>query len=268
MLDLHVPLMYNAFMQSHTYRSEGFNMRHRSKYGGQTICWKVSPMQHMPVQKHLIGRYNKSTFVACNTHWPARSAYASDVERRFLAFWVDLDKWPWRSMSMSPIFNTSSDNLKMHIWGKFSGSSSNPLQVIAWARQISDNSESKWPKWPWGQGQWPPFPIPTESISGCMFGANLVIPFQICDEFSCGQAEFARILSWNIQNDLEGQGQCALFSIAAGSIPWCMFGANLVILTQVCDELSCRRSKVYEQIDGRADRRTDAGNDNATLAWK
>ena len=29
-----------------------------------------------------------------------------------------------------------------------------------------------------GQGQWPLFSIPTESISWCMFGANLVIPAQ------------------------------------------------------------------------------------------
>ena len=40
-----------------------------------------------------------------------------------------------------------------------------------------------------------------------MFGANLVILAQICHELSFGQAEFARILSQNGQNDLEGQGQ-------------------------------------------------------------
>ena len=37
-----------------------------------------------------------------------------------------------------------------------------------------------------------------------MFGANLVILVQICDELSCGQTEFPRILSQNGQNDLEG----------------------------------------------------------------
>ena len=40
-----------------------------------------------------------------------------------------------------------------------------------------------------------------------MFGANLVILAQICDELSCGQAEFSKILCQNGQNDLEGQGQ-------------------------------------------------------------
>ena len=51
------------------------------------------------------------------------------------------------------------------------------------------------------------FSIPAESIPRCMFGANLVILVQICDELSGGQAKFPRILRQNCQNDLEGQGQ-------------------------------------------------------------
>ena len=43
-----------------------------------------------------------------------------------------------------------------------------------------------------------------------------------------------------------------------------MFGANLVILAQIYDKLSCRQGKVYGQMDGR----TDAGNDNTPSAWK
>ena len=39
-----------------------------------------------------------------------------------------------------------------------------------------------------------------------------------------------------------------------------MFGANLVILAQTSDELSCGQGKVYG--------RTDAGNDNTPLALK
>ena len=60
-------------------------------------------------------------------------------------------KWPWRSRSMTSIFNTSTSwgNPKMHIWCKFLDSSSNPLQVIMQTSQISKNSKSKWPKWPW-----------------------------------------------------------------------------------------------------------------------
>ena len=32
---------------------------------------------------------------------------------------------------------------------------------------------------------------------------------------------------------------------------WCTFGANLVILAQICDELSCTQGKVYRQMDRR-----------------
>ena len=85
-----------------------------------------------------------------------------------------------------------------------------------------------------------------------MFGANLVILAQICDELSCRQTKFPRILSQNGQNDLEGQGQWPPFSIPAKSIPGCMFGANLVIPAQICNELSCRQGKFT---DGRMDRR-------------
>ena len=101
-----------------------------------------------------------------------------------------------------------------------------------------------------GHSQWPLFSIPAESITRCMFGANLVIPALICDELSCGQTKFPRILSQNGQNDLEGQGQWPPFSIPAESIPWCLFGANLVIPAQICDELSCGQGKVYGQADG------------------
>ena len=40
-----------------------------------------------------------------------------------------------------------------------------------------------------------------------MFGACMVIPGQIADELSHGQAEFTRILNPNGQIDLEVQGQ-------------------------------------------------------------
>ena len=143
---------------------------------------------------------------------------------------------------MSPIFNTNCENPKMHIWCKFGDSSSNPLKVITRTGRNSSNSESKW--------QWPLFSIPAESIPGCMFGANLVILAHIYDEISCGQAEFPRILRQNGQNDLEGQGQWPLFSIPTESIPRCMFGANLVIPAQICDELSCGQGKVYGRTDG------------------
>ena len=89
-----------------------------------------------------------------------------------------------------------------------------------------------------GQCKWPPCSIPSESIPGCMFDANLVILAQIYDESSRGQAEFPRILSQNGQNDLEGQCQWPPFSIPIESIPGCMFCAKLVILAQIYEELS------------------------------
>ena len=148
-----------------------------------------------------------------------------------------------------------------------------------------------------------------ESIQRCMFGANLVVLAQICDELSNGPAEFPRILSQNGQIDLEGQDQFPPpppppppppFSITAESIPGCIFGAYLVILTWVCDELSCEQTEFPRilwrkwppfliqmwwfqlisatsyhadkqnvtdgrtdgQTDGRTDRRADAGYDN------
>ena len=62
-----------------------------------------------------------------------------------------------------------------------------------------------------GPGQWPPFSIPTKSISRCMSGANLVILAKICDEL-CGQAKFPRILSQNGQK-LSWRSMTPIFNI-------------------------------------------------------
>ena len=101
---------------------------------------------------------------------------------------------------------------------------------------------------PEGQGQWPLFSIPAESILGCMFGTNLVILVQIYDELLCGQAQFPVILSQNDHNDLESQGQWPPFSLPAESISECMFGANLVIVAQIYNELSQRIAKFLRNL--------------------
>ena len=106
-------------------------------------------------------------------------------------------------------------------------------------------------KWPWRSRSMTSIFNTNESIPGCMFAAHLVILAQICDELSRGKAKFPRILSQKGQNDLEGHGQWPLFSIPTKSIIWCMRGANLVVLTQMCDELSCGQGKVYGQTDQR-----------------
>ena len=50
---------------------------------------------------------------------------------------------------MTSILNTSWEYPRMHVWYKFGASSPNLWRVIAGTSQISWNSESKWPKWPW-----------------------------------------------------------------------------------------------------------------------
>ena len=104
--------------------------------------------------------------------------------------------------------------------------------------------ELKWPNDLEGQGQWPPSSILPKRIPKCIFGANLGILAQIRNELSHGQAEFPRIPSQNGQNDLEGQGQWPPFLITAENVPGCMFGANLVIVAQICDELSCEQAEI------------------------
>ena len=86
---------------------------------------------------------------------------------------------------MTSIFNTSWEYRRMHVWCKFGDSSPNLWRVLVRTSQISQNSESKIED----QGQWPPFSIPTESIPWCMFGENLVILVQICDELLWGQGK-------------------------------------------------------------------------------
>ena len=151
---------------------------------------------------------------------------------------------PWRSRSMTSIFNTSRENPKMHIWCKFGDSISIIHYKLSrrqakFPRILSQDGQNDFE----GQGQWPPFSIPAERIPGCMFGVNLVILAQIYDELSCRQVKFPRILCQNGQNDLEGHGQWPPFSIPAERIPGCMFGAKLVILAQIYDELSWGEAK-------------------------
>ena len=168
---------------------------------------------------------------------------------------------------MTSIFNTRWEHCWVHVWCKCGDSSQNLWRVIAQTKvkmtlavrvndpqfqyqprksqnaclvQICDGlscGQAEFPKTLSqngqndleGQGQWHPFSIPGESLTGCMFGANLVILAQICDELSHGQAEFPRILSQNGQDYLEDQCQWPPFSIPAESIPGRMFGAYMVI---------------------------------------
>ena len=67
------------------------------------------------------------------------------------------------------------------------------------------------------------------------------------NKLSCGQAKFPRILNQNGQNDLEGHDQWPPFSIPVESIPWCMFGANLVIMQTSYQGWGTRTRYSYSQ---------------------
>ena len=179
--------------------------------------------------------------------WP-RSVYKSDIECCFLKFWIKTAKWPWKSRSITPIFNTSCGNSKMHAWCKFGDCSSNPLQVITWTNRIY---KSKWPKWPWRSRSITPFSIPAKNIPerACF----VQIWWLYLKSITSYLAEKPNFLEFCVKlakkNYLEGKAQWPPFSMPAESIPGCIFGANLVIPGQICNELSCRQRKVYWQMD-------------------
>ena len=97
----------------------------------------------------------------------------------FLEFW---SKWPWRLMSMTPIFNTRQDYPRMRVWCKFGDFGTNLWWAIVRITLISNNSWSKWPK---GQGQWPPFSVPAESILYMM---------HLCCEFGDSGSKVWRVM--------------------------------------------------------------------------
>ena len=119
-------------------------------------------------------------------------------------------KWPWRSRSMTPIFNNSWENPKMHSCAN--------LVILAQIQQKLWHGQAKFPRilsqneknCLEGQGQWSLFSIPAENIPGCMYGANLVIPAQICDKVLCGQGKVYgrthRRGQWQYPFGLKGQG--------------------------------------------------------------
>ena len=166
-------------------------------------------------------------------------------------------KWPWRSKSITPL-SIPAKTITRCIFGA-------NLMILAQIQYRLLCGQAKFPRILSqigqndleGESQWPPFSITAESMPVCMFVEKFVIQAQICDELMHGQAKFPKILSQNGRNDLEGQGQPPPFSIPVESIPGCMFGANLVIPTQICDELSRGQCKVYRQTDGWTNRQTD-----------
>ena len=97
-------------------------------------------------------------------------------------------KWPWKSRSM--VFLIPAEIIPGCIFGAY-------LVIQAQICDELSNGEAEFPRimsqngqnYLECQGQWPPFSIPVESIPGCMFDANLLIPAQICDELLCWKSK-------------------------------------------------------------------------------
>ena len=132
------------------------------------VNWKCGNKLQCNLNRSTLGRVT-------SIDWP-RSVYKSDVEHHFGEFWVEMAKWPSRSRSLTPSFNTGRENPKKHIGAnlvilahihyKWSGMQTN----FPW--NLSQNDLDS-------QGQRPPFSLPAESFPGCIFGAYLVIPVRI-----------------------------------------------------------------------------------------
>ena len=104
-----------------------------------------------------------------------RSVDKNNAKHRFLKFWVKMANWPWRSRSMTPIFNTSWENPKMYFGANLVILNQIHCKLLhgkaKYPRILSQNGQNDLQRY----GQWPQFSIPTKSTPGYMFGANLVI---------------------------------------------------------------------------------------------
>ena len=181
---------------------------------------------------------------------------------------VEMAKWPsrWRSRSITLIFNSSRQNPKMYTSCKFGDSSPNLLKFLCGQAKFP---RVKMVKMTWRSRSMTPI-FNTSQEYPSMFGANLVIPTQICGEsVSTRETEFPRILSENDQNDLgRSRSMTPILNTSWEYDQYPMFGENVVIPAQICDELSCGQGKVYGWMYGRTDNWTDTGNDNTLLSWK
>ena len=177
---------------------------------GFIIFTKLSVGSYQIRNKRMLGRVPP-------LGWP-RSVYKRYIECHFLEFWVEMANWSWRSRSMTPIFNTSGNNLKVHYGLNFINAAGIHYKLLRgqaiFLKILGQNGQNDQNDLE-GPGQWPPFSIPAASIPSCMFSANLMIVSQIYFKSLCGQVDFPRGLSQNGHNDLEGQGQWPPFSIPA-----------------------------------------------------
>ena len=95
----------------------------------------------------------------------------------------------------------------------------------------------------------------------CIWGPNLEILPSICGDLLAGQAQNGVNFDFEVQFDLEGQGQLPYKTIGILTKVFYTYGPNLVILAWMDDELLCGQASDY-RTHGRTDTQTDAGNDN------
>ena len=95
----------------------------------------------------------------------------------------------------------------------------------------------------------------------CTSGPNLVILAWTGDELSCREAQKGVTFDFEVEFDLEGQGQSPPKTIGILTKVFYTYGPNLVILAWTGDELSRGQASDY-RTHGRTDTQTDAGNDN------
>ena len=81
-----------------------------------------------------------------------------------------------------------------------------------------------------GQGQIPPYTIPSETYMLCTYWCNLVNLDSIFQKLLCGQARFFANFDLFYPNDLEGQGQITPQTIPTENFPRYTCKPNLVIL--------------------------------------
>ena len=90
-----------------------------------------------------------------------------------------------------------------------------------------------------GQGQSTKKTIGTLTVLECISGSYLMILACTDFELSRGQAQNWVKFDFQVQFDLEGQGQSPPKTIGTLTKVFCTSGTNLVILARTDDELSC-----------------------------
>ena len=178
-------------------------------------------------------------------------------------------KWPWRSRSIDPIFNSVLKGPKIHILCENGDSRSNPWRVIAQTSSNLRKSVSLSPKWPWRSRSIDP--IFNSVLKGpkihilCENGDSRSNPWRVIAQTS---SNLRKSVSLSPKWPWRSRSIDPIFnSVLKGpkihilcedgdsrSNPWRVIAQTSIDLRT--DGRTDRRT------DGRTDRRTDGGNDN------